>query len=535
MKKVITVLCMLLAFQNIGIAQNTRLLDSLRHELTIATNDSSRAHFMNRISNYYRANRPDSAIFYANKALILARYINSPELEIGTLGLITLVQIYIGNDSKALQLNLEAIKIAELNALIVKRPDLFMQSGRIYEMSGNYSKALNEYRKAKTIADSINNIFFMVLAPARIAEMFLYMNQLDSALYYGHLADDYAQKFTRNNFHSQYALGQIYFKKGNIELALKYLREASQSSRINFLTYNSLYQMAKVYQEMGEPDSSAYYANKSLNTSMEGQLYKYIIEANILLSEIYENSDPGKALQYSKSALAYRDTLDNFRKNATLEAFFDFDEQERQFEIESTKAEYNERVQRLWIFSISGALISAIFLALILYRNNKNKQKANVLLKEQKEEIQSTLEKLESTQSQLIQSEKMASLGELTAGIAHEIQNPLNFVNNFSEVNNELLLEMKEELQNGNIDEAKEITNDIIGNESKINHHGQRASGIVNGMLEHSRTGFFQTYICSVGKWTLRLSPKRSTCPRSRSSRTGGAGMGWPGQPGRHD
>jgi C4-dicarboxylate-specific signal transduction histidine kinase len=91
---------------------------------------------------------------------------------------------------------------------------------------------------------------------------------------------------------------------------------------------------------------------------------------------------------------------------------------------------------------MSGAFISAIILAVVLDRNNRKKQKANALLKEQKEEIQTTLDKLTSTQSQLIQSEKMASLGELTAGIAHKIQNPLNFVNNFSEVNSELITEM---------------------------------------------------------------------------------------------
>ena len=489
MKKLITLISVLFAFQIIGLAQNSDELDNLRHELSIATNDSSRAHLMNEISDYYRANRPDSSIFYANKALILARSINAPELEINAMGLITLIQIYIGNDSKALQINLENIKVAELNALVGKKPGLFMQSGRIYEMSGNYSKALNELRSAKSIADSINHTFFMVLAPARMAEMFLFMDQLDSALYYGHMADDYAHKNSAARYFSQYALGQIYFKKGNMELALKYLREASQSSRNNFLIYNSLYQISKVFQEMGEPDSSAYYANKSLSTSMEGQLYQHITEANILLSEIYEKSEPGKALQYSKSAFAYRDTLDNFTKNATLEAFFDFDEQERNSEIEKATASYQNKVQRLWIFSIAGALLSALFVAFILFRNNKSKQKANVLLKEQKEEVQSTLESLESTQSQLIQSEKMASLGELTAGIAHEIQNPLNFVNNFSEVNNELIDELNDELSKGDIEEAKALSKDIKENEEKINHHGQRASGIVKGMLEHSRTG----------------------------------------------
>ena len=108
---------------------------------------------------------------------------------------------------------------------------------------------------------------------------------------------------------------------------------------------------------------------------------------------------------------------------------------------------------------------------------------------EQKIKVEQTLNNLKATQTQLIQSEKMASLGELTAGIAHEIQNPLNFVNNFSEVSKELLEELKDELDKGDIEEAKIISDDVIQHLDKINHHGKRADAIVKGMLEHSRAG----------------------------------------------
>jgi two-component system, NtrC family, sensor kinase len=160
-------------------------------------------------------------------------------------------------------------------------------------------------------------------------------------------------------------------------------------------------------------------------------------------------------------------------------------EEQRQKEIEAARVVYQNQLKQ---YALIAGLAILLLIAFFLYRNNRKEKKAKQMLQNKNVVIEQTLNHLKSTQSQLIQSEKMASLGELTAGIAHEIQNPLNFVNNFSEVNKELLIEMKDEMSKGNIDDAKVIANDVIENSEKINHHGKRAGDIVKGMLQHSRT-----------------------------------------------
>jgi len=176
-------------------------------------------------------------------------------------------------------------------------------------------------------------------------------------------------------------------------------------------------------------------------------------------------------LQNIREIIQQYNHLSEEQKNVLLKSL---KEVEKELEITLFKLDRTEKVKRTTAILLEETIDE-------LEKKRADIELANAALKK-------SLEELKAAQAQLIQSEKMASLGELTAGIAHEIQNPLNFVNNFSEVSKELLEEMMEELKNENTEEVEALAKDIIENLEKITHHGKRADGIVKGMLQHSRT-----------------------------------------------
>jgi two-component system, NtrC family, sensor kinase len=496
------------------------IIESLRTELHGANNDTMRLVLSNRLSWAWLNINSDSSLLYAGRYMNLSHKLDYHLNEADALNLIAFNNIYLGNYPRALETLFKAIKTLDrnnqkrkilpivyldklkvpahlhsLNKLSLDtEADVYNIFSLLYWINGREEANLYAH-KVGVIAKEINSAD--LLANACLWKGVHGLDKPDSAIYYLLKARNL---FVNTDFYwiigtcDEY-VALAFHLKGDHESELKYLRSGIQKHLINYNIRNSGWSYTKFsdyFLEKGIMDSVIYFAHKALTVSVNGNY------PDIELKAVEQLANAFKSLNQRDSSYKYLQLWIDV-KNSSLNS-----ETTRQFENVQNNQQLQERElvaaheryqTRMKLFGLLAGITALLIFTLLLMWNNKQKKKANAFLKHKNEEIEiqkniaeKALSDLKSTQSQLIQSEKMASLGELTAGIAHEIQNPLNFVNNFSEVNTELIAELKDEIDKGNIDEVKVIANDIAANEQKINHHGKRADAIVKGMLQHSRS-----------------------------------------------
>jgi signal transduction histidine kinase len=490
----------------------SREKDSLLALLSKAKEDTVKVNLLSELSDAYYNSNPDSSFLFAENGLQLAESLGYKKGEINCKLSLAAATWVLGDFATSIKLGYlvldYAIPAHDTSAAALAR----VLMANSYRDQGDYREALlwaSKNDAFKTSDDcsqcSVYNGF--------IASCYYGMAKFDSALFY--LTK--ALLYPRDYFYGWISLimARTQQRLGNNSEAFEYYHRSIKalSAVGNLKDLAAAYaDIAGLYETTGQTDSSISYGHQALNLAQERKFNKVVPGACLILSKAYEKINTNEALKYYKLAIEANNNLYNQDKQRQILSY-QFNEQLRQREEEQKAKEFKSKIR---LYSLLAALAVFLVIAYILYRNNRHKQRAYALLQKQKQEIdiqraktEQTLQELRSAQAQLIQSEKMASLGELTAGIAHEIQNPLNFVNNFSDVNKELLTELNEEIEKGNYGDAKAIAKDVIDNEEKINHHGKRADSIVKGMLQHSGTSSGQKELTDINKLTeeyLRLA-----------------------------
>lgn len=449
----------------------------------------------------------DSSLFYYNKVLAIYKQSNLVQFQAETH--LALEDIY-KQKSKYLEAMTHDFKALELYEKLSDESGIAKTYTRLCDIlyyQEKFEEGADYCQKAIDVQKQLNEPENLSISYRYKADNLLILERYDEALNNINNAIDVLKKAGTE----EAEIAPNYNTRGNI---YKYLKRYDDA----IAEYKTCYQLATennhsrgiisglanighVYRLQEKYEEGIPYTLEAIDIMKKTGSTQNLAENYMHAARSYE------ALGENDKALEFQHLFAEERFN-NLEQIIEQQQTELQIKYETAKKDETievqdakiDRQQKIQLLYIGIALLLTIMLLTMFFsmKNIRKKRKALALLNSELSKKQTALEdansklkqsldELKSTQDQLIQSEKMASLGELTAGIAHEIQNPLNFVNNFSEVSHELIDEMNEEITLKNYDEAKEIANDIKQNLEKITHHGKRADSIVKGMLQHSR------------------------------------------------
>jgi signal transduction histidine kinase len=483
--------------------------DSLRGLLLQAKTDSDRVDLLILLGQSYLQRNKDSALRFTQQAISLAQRINYPRGLFGARTRMALVFRDEGNYPKAIELLLTNLNIAERYHDTLR---LYFMNQFLSFVYGAMTDFMHQLQYARRVQQLVHSGFFKTTNDVQyyalrgyvnpMARAFEGLNQLDSALFYWQRSYNLAATLKDNQriAFANLGLASILAKQDRVEEAFTRYRTAldyagktgrgfSESASREEMMAQSWLGMAMLFAKSEQWDSATYYGHMSLARYQSLTLPAQELKADLFLNELYAKQNrTDSAYKYLQMAMLLKDSLFNQEKTRQVQNL-QFNETLRMQQLEQERKEALQRYQvNLKLYALAAGLVLVLLIAFFLYRNNKAKQMSNVLLLEQKRMVEEAYARLQATQAQLVQQEKMASLGELTAGIAHEIQNPLNFVNNFSEANKELLDELQQANENGEQAAVTDLITDIKANEEKIYQHGKRADSIVKNMLQHART-----------------------------------------------
>jgi signal transduction histidine kinase len=450
----------------------------------------------------YYFSQPDSSLFYSLQALDLARKSNHLALQARALNSTGESYRFLGDYPKSIRSQFAALDIYRQLQDAPNQAFTSIYIGFSHLEMGDYRHALDYLLPARKAMEGKGDRFYDCFSSSHIGYAYLMLGELDSAMLYSQRAYDSLKADYVAALRSLVIsrLGRLYEVKGQTNEALRLYHTSLANSRrmgiqVHVIRVSNF--LAALHARLGNTDSALYYARGTIAASQgDGQRPQALYAASLLADIFRRQGKIDSAYFYQSKVLALKDSLygaDQFRDLQVLT----LDEQRKQQElVEAQKAQRNRYFfTLLGIFAMSLALV-----AWFQYRNSRHKSETNRILFAQKTQIEKTLQELKLTQAQLIQSEKMASLGEMTAGIAHEIQNPLNFVNNFSDLNTELIDELRAAIKTGEKELALHLTRDIQSNQDKISAHGKKADAIVKSMLQHSRSSPGQRELTDINK-----------------------------------